>query len=774
MAVATGDLDIANARVGAARNAAPDDASALLVIAETGPAAPADDANQVTALLARAEVLEMRAALADDPAARASWELDRAEALEIAGRLREAGKVVASVLQSTPGDIRALGALRRLTKRAGDDQTWARASYALAKAIGDRAAKLGYLRDAASVFDIPTGDAELAVSTYRRLLAVDPGAPELDRLFAILRERRDIRGLTAAITDRLIFLDGERPDDPSATVPLLLERATILHNLSDRAAAMADLDALLARAPSNVEALRFRADLALDAGDAEVAVQLWRRYLAVETRADRRHEVELQLSGVLAENVNDVAGAIEQLARVIAVRPQADDTALHERMLGLCLRASDWTHATASLEALARLRATPVDRARDELRLGIMQRDKLGDRVAARRTLERARSLDPLNLDVVRDLLDLLEPAPRADMLAEAASSLRTSIAATPGRAPLYERLAQVNAWQSDVDARWLALVAVEALATPTVDQRQVLGQGRAKVTAPARTKLDDAARRQLRVAGAGAVPPALAELWRAIAPSVQDATGVDPGKLGFNRGDKLALRKLGDKHEPLVTALAAFAIDEVELYVSTARSGLRARSPATRRSCASAPTSRRRRRRRIASSSPARSRPAAEGFAGIADLRDGELDWTVAAALRAAEAQVPRELADAIAARGDDKAAAERAKQLKLPRKARGALQALAADKAKAPQLVEVGPLRTGAIALATRAGLLWCGDLAVALEQLDLGKGGRALADSPAALELVGWSVSDDHRTLRERLGVALKGTRTERPGAGERPGA
>jgi hypothetical protein len=51
----------------------------------------------------------------------------------------------------------------------------------------------------------------------------------------------------------------------------------------------------------------------------------------------------------------------------------------------------------------------------------------------------------------------------------------------------------------------------------------------------------------------------------------------------------------------------------------------------------------------------------------------------------------------------------------------------------------------------------------LAVALSILDVGKGGRALVDSPAALELVAFSVSDDHLRLREKLGLSLKGSRS-----------
>src|SRR5690606_12960049 len=98
------------------------------------------------------------------------------------------------------------------------------------------------------------------------------------------------------------------------------------HGLGDQPAAMADLDALLDRSASHVEALRFRADLALNAGDAELAVALWKRCLTVESRPQRRAEIELQLAQVLAENTNDVAGAIENLERVVESKP--DDVQL--------------------------------------------------------------------------------------------------------------------------------------------------------------------------------------------------------------------------------------------------------------------------------------------------------------------------------------------------------------------------------------------------------------------------------------------------------------
>ncbi|HEY0195669.1 MAG TPA: tetratricopeptide repeat protein, partial [Kofleriaceae bacterium] len=763
MSAATGDLDLANQRVASARAAAPDDTSALLVLAETGTTphveAGGDTASVIDALLARAEVLELRAALADDPASRASWELDRAEALELAGRLREAGAVVTAVLTAQPNDLRALEALRRLARRAGDEPAWADASYQLARITGDPDAKLALLRDAARVYDQRSPDP--AIATYKRLLQVEPGAPELGRVLEILRERADVNAVVALLTNRLAWLETDGAEAPNQLgepdkqmVPLLLERATVLHGLGDQAAAMADLDALLDRSASNVEALRFRADLAMQAGDVEHAVALWRRFLGAETRPQRRAEIELQLSQVLAENVNDVAGAIENLERVVEASP--DDVQLRERLLGLCLRASDWERATRELRALARLRGTPQDKARDELRLGQMLRDRLGDRTGARLALDRARSLDPLNLDVVRELSDLLEPAVRQQVLAGTAATLRQSLVQSPRNASLYERLAQVTGWQSDVDARWLALVGVEALGTPSADQRQVLSQGRATLSPPARVKLDDVARGVLR---GGALGP-ISDLWRAISPAVQVATGVDPGKLGFARGDRLAIKKLGDKYEPLATALACFGVEDVELYISAGRTAtahaLAGETPilclGADIAAASQPTQRWLLGRTVAM--------LAEGAAGVSTLREGELGWTIAASLRAIDLQLPAALANEID--GEEASITERARLLKkeMSRKAKATVQQIV--QTKYGELGNLEAFRQRVIALGDRAGLLWCGDLAVAHAQLDVGRGGRTLVDSKSALDLTAWSVSEDHLALRDRLGVGLKRTR------------
>lgn len=764
MASAMNDAPLAQRRVTAAWTAAHEDVSALMVAAETWqlpePGEGGNTDGVVDSLLARAEVLERRAALADDPSSRAHWELDLAEVLERAGRLREAGAVIVGVLRAAPDDVRALVALRRMSQRAGDRKLWADASYRLARQIAAPVAKLSLLRDAVSLYDgaspgAPPASLGHALAAYRRMFEVEPGVPEFTRYLELIRQSGDVPGLLVALSTRLDWIDANEPAE--AGVPVLLERATVRFGSGDQLGAITDLDDLLGREPTHLEALRFRADLALLTGDAPGAADRWRRCLAIETRPERRADIELALARVLSEEMSDVAGAIEQMVRVVAQQP--GDLGLRERLFGLYTRIPDWDHAARELRELIRLRPTAEEKARDEHRLAALLRDKVGDRLGARLALDRGRNLDPLNLDCIRELADLLDPPARQQMLASAADRLREVIGETPTKAVLYDRLAAVLGWQSDVDGRWLALTALEAVGTPTAEQRQVLAQGRARGRAGGGTpkRLDSQSWVQL-------TPPMPSstsnELWRAMAAAVTASINLDAQKLGFGRGERVPVKKLAERDRQLAAALSTFGLSEVELFVSEghdARAQLaRILSTETPTICLG---------REIAGAATAAARfqlgrglaLAVNGYGTLAEIRDGELERFVVAALRAADAPVPAYLQEMVA--GEDAALTERTRLMKkhLSRKDRTTIGQLAL---RGDALVDVNGFRRAALGAAHRAGLLWCGDLAVALAAIDSGRGGRALTDSPAAIDLVVWSVSTHHLTMREELGIGLSG--------------
>jgi hypothetical protein len=392
-----------------------------------------------------------------------------------------------------------------------------------------------------------------------------------------------------------------------------------------------------------------------------------------------------------------------------------------------------------------------------------VRRDRLDDRSGARIALDRARGVDPQNIDVVRELSELLDPPARAQVLAGAAQDLRLAISRAPAKVTSYDKLAMVAAWQSDADARWLALLGVEAMGTPSPDQRQVLAMGRSALPPVSRTRLTAEHRHRMfgvadkHIAGSLA---ALDDLWKLIAPAVTAAVGVDAGKLGFARGDRIAIKKLGERYAATAAALGAFAVDDAEIYIGGGHPGIaRVLSPSTPVVCLATDVAE-------ATTGHARfllgraAQFASAGTGILAELRDAELWWYWAAATKAAELPLSPSLAEAVA--GDDAAVAERARAVgkALGRKEKKLLAG--ADKLRSLDAGEIATWRNHAISVANRAGLLLCGDLAIALAMLDAGRGGRSLLDSAPALDLVAWSVGEGHLVLRRDLGYAVGGNK------------
>src|SRR5690606_27008422 len=124
-----------------------------------------------------------------------------------AGHLQEALQTVASVLDQRADDIRGLQLLRRICVRGGDRQGLARADFALARLIGDSQGRLELLREAASIFDDELAEVGAAIRAYRKIVEEEPGAPEYERLIALLVEHQDVRALYRCYSARLNHFD---------------------------------------------------------------------------------------------------------------------------------------------------------------------------------------------------------------------------------------------------------------------------------------------------------------------------------------------------------------------------------------------------------------------------------------------------------------------------------------------------------------------------------------------------------------------------------------
>ncbi len=733
---------------------APDDAGTLVVAAEYMPSSPTEesggDASDADAMIQRAAICAMRAAIASDPGARDEWELDQAEALDAAGQLSEAGQLIAGVLRARPDDIRALQLLRRVCRRGGDRSGLARASVALARVLGDREGKLALLREAAAIFDGGQNDAAAAVPVYRHILLEDPGAPELARVLELLREHGDLGGLVEVIGERLNWIDQTDGIAPTVAVPLLFERAVVRSGVGDKRGASRDLAALLERDPRHGDGLRGLAVLRLGEGDAAAAAALYRRYLEIETEPGRRAEVELALSQILAEDMDDIAGAITQIQRVLEESP--DDVAVRERLVGMLLKADDAAGAVREIREIEKRRKTPAERARDEQRVASILRDKVGDKPGAIAALEQACQLDPLDVDAVRELAELVGGGQRRKVLARAASDVRAAIAGSPARPALYERLSVLGRWMGDDDSRFYALDALGAVSTLSSEQKQFASKQRELVHArPLPKKPIDAADWSARVAQpeTGGLN---AELWRTVAEAASSLVGLGTSTLGFGRGDRQSAKSLARDYPAVAELMTCFGVD-CEIYVSSSKAGysrtLSGAAPAVYLGAdvaraADAPT------RFALGRALALAR---ENTGTLAEMRPDELAGLLAAAARlGGVTSLPSVLQDALPERELD----ERARVLgkAMSRRDRKNLPLLAS---RFDELGDPAAFRRASLCTGARAGLLACGDLSAALAVLDVGRGGRAIADDPIALDLLSWSVGDDYAMLRAAVGAA-----------------
>jgi Tfp pilus assembly protein PilF len=758
LAQAAGDRTTASARLAEALKAAPDDAGTVLVVADALPAeagllaSAGERSDPGQACQELAELLAQRAALADS-GARGDLLLAQAGWLERAGRLAEAAACAAEVLAQHPDDLAALVVLGRICRRGGDRQGLARVSLQLARLLGDPAGKLAQLRQAAAIWDGELGDVAASIVVYERILAEEPGAAEYDRLHALYEARGDAARLLALLGSRLNWLSQTGAD--AATVPLLLERSRLQRARGERRSAVKDLQALLEIAPDERTALRELAQLYQELDEPRAAAGALEQLLAVEEDGAQRTEAELLLAQILAESMQDIAGAITQLENVVAATPL--DVAARERLVGLLVRGECWQRAVEELAALRHLRASDRERAADRLRAAALLRDRLGQPERALEELVAARALEPLALDPVWELAELSEQVrggrARRAVLGEAQSDLAAAIGREPARIELYERLVQVAAWQDDDTARYYALAAAAALGPLAVESQQFVDEFAARWTAPpvlAREPVSTAElAAALRVPGADG--PAHA-LWLTLAPALVRTVPHEPAEMAGGRTERLSSKQLARDWPLLQASLQCFALGDLEVHLVDGKEELvRAVSGArpllvVGRSAATLAT-------------PAvrfgLGRALAhlhEGTAGVAELAATELVAALAAAARLAELELPPVLAGL---RLEAAELAERARWLNkhLPRRERKQLSGQAPLFA---QLDNPAAWRTAVRYSGARAGLLFAGDLQIALDLLDLGRGGRSLLDDRPALEFLAWAASPEHLALRARAGV------------------
>jgi hypothetical protein len=140
------------------------------------------------------------------------------------------------------------------------------------------------------------------------------------------------------------------------------------------------------------------------------------------------------------------------------------------------------------------------------------------------------------------------------------------------------------------------------------------------------------------------------------------------------------------------------------------------------------------------------------EKSALLAEIGRDEIRLYFAAAAKIAGIARPGALAQATNLDDDTVEDAARVLQKRL---SRGERKELAQQGEMLAAIGDPGDWRRASLVTGARAGLLWSGDVDAAFDAIDVGRGGRALADDAVGLALLHWAVGGDHIVLRSKLG-------------------
>jgi len=728
LALGAGAEDVARARIEKGRALLPSDPELVIALADL-PSSLAGDPD----------VLQARIALSDG-AAQVEWILERAEALESAGRLAEASREATRALAVDPKHLPALELMRRLARAGGDDVGLARASALLAAEVQDQERSASLYHQGGEAFE-RAHLREEAAAAYRAALdrtPLDGAAFNRARalLAAIYAEKKQPGMLVELYTHRLAHLSDEQHREDRAQ--LHLDRAQLYADEGDRDAAEKDLRAVLVDHPDHLGGMRRLAELlALQPHGRAEAVQLLERYLELETAAEHRRATLLRLAELEEAPGGRPERAVEQLLAAIELAPTPTASLPdRDRLAQLYLRLRSWQRAVQTLQKMVELEGDPARQAALELRMAQIYKDGFADPRAAVESLQRALRHAPLQLEALAQLVGFAADGKVVqleldDKLGHALDAARAQ--AAPSQPDSYQALVRIHSWRADEDAR---LIAAQAAALA----RREKPTDRDDVIDPVR-ELSPAAWERLWPETARSVG---LEIWRLGVEASMKVYGPQLDQLGVGKPERVNPKLVPTAWPHLDKLARALGVTGYELYQARDREelavGANGDTPVVVAGAAFAerltPRLRFRLGRKLAL--------LRERLSPVGRADDDEMNVFFAACAKVAELSRPPSVQPADEARVD-----ERAKALARPlgRKERKAMTALGARVALLPSPSE---WRRAVLDGAARAALVVGGDLAAALAELSL-----PFTD-PRALALIAFALSDELASLRRELGL------------------
>ncbi|HZJ55595.1 MAG TPA: tetratricopeptide repeat protein [Myxococcaceae bacterium] len=350
------------------------------------------------------EFYERRLAVTEAPSARLELHLRLGQLGESAlETLPLALAAYQAALALEPAELVALQGVRRVRLRMGETEVAALAWEAEATATRSREGAMQAWLEAGRLWMNELQKPERAIDAFERVLDLDPLEVEASEAVESLLARRGGAAELASLNERRGQTRLASGDRPGAANEFFKAAQGWLDGVGDQGRALAALGRALEAEPEHADALELRAELATEQGRWSEAAEALESRLRIGGDAETLAALQLRLGTLYQDHLHQPARAVAAFNAALASVRSAEPL---DRLATLHRASRNWTGVVDCLQQLRTMEARPVDRARASLRLAEAFSEGFDD---AERSVSEAREALPL-LREEPDALDRIVP----------------------------------------------------------------------------------------------------------------------------------------------------------------------------------------------------------------------------------------------------------------------------------------------------------------------------------------------------------------------------
>ncbi len=698
------------------------------------PSAPADVWQQACAVLGSRRDGDPRLLLA--------LKLRAAEALARTKQFEEALDLLAQVTAADPQHLPALRLAARVARAAGWPARAAAPLHQAALLCKQPHHQSQLFLEAAQCQNADDGSSRQGL--LEQSLRSDPGNAEA---FALLRAVFESTRDGVALADLIrIRLQSSLPANQAES--LRLERAMLLETSGDRAAAKAELRALLVLDPQNATALNHLVELEYRDGAYSVAAEIYLRLARLKNDPPTQAQIFRRLGRIYHKKLSDSKLAAGAYERVLKLLP-TDLDAL-SGLSEIYNKQNDLPRAIAMTERALAAETDDKRRLTYQLRLAGLH-EKNGQPQIAGNLLRRAVELAPRSLQAIGEMARHYERhkdvQARRVLLDTSLSRLHDDLRRFPGDLSALRAIVPVLRWCSRAAGSAATAQLLAALTEDPNEEREM----RAWAVAPVRgRRLTPLLNPDVdEMAYPAHLPPGLRQVMRLLGPPLSKVSKPDLTAYGVTRAERLGV---GEGPRTVIDVIAVdLGVRGFDVFVSQKQPFVMVVEPGDPPAI-------------VLGNALVERGPVAVRFAAGYVLRLVATHFDLlaapdpgAAALLMALVQRFVQLQGPVETFIDEEKVASVLPRLNrvLGRSLRTELRPYVAEMARPESLSQVA----GAVEeTAARVGLLACGDLAIALQVLLAARGlplsASTLASVPLASALFDFSLSGDYELLVRSL--------------------